>query len=361
MKCLPADFSSPSTRYQGSKRKILPWIFQKLNPLLFETAVDVFGGSGSVSYLLKRMGKNVTYNDALRWNYLNAIALVENGSFRLSEDELETLLRPVTRKDTNFVSRTFKGMYYIDSENLWIDAIVNRIKEIRGDQSSRKYKIAIAYYALFQSCLAKRPFNLFHRRNLSIRTANVERTFGNKTTWDTPFPVHFRRFVKEIHSHTFEGVHKCRASNYDAHELNSDGYDLAYFDPPYVRSGKRIETSNYHKCYHFLEGLANYPRWHRMIDSQNPLRSLRSDGDDAWLNPIKVSAAIERLFVTFRKSIIVTSYKKHGIPSIEALVKMLKRLGMTVSVHSRHYKYALNHQNGSAAANRECLIVASPK
>jgi len=67
----------PSTRYQGSKRKILPWIGEHFAQLKFETVLDAFGGTGSVSYLLKAMGKQVTYNDYMRWNYLIGTALIE--------------------------------------------------------------------------------------------------------------------------------------------------------------------------------------------------------------------------------------------------------------------------------------------
>jgi hypothetical protein len=47
---------------------------------------------------------------------------------------------------------------------------------------NNEYKRAIAYSALCQACLAKRPYNLFHRANLYMRTQDVERSFGNKTT-----------------------------------------------------------------------------------------------------------------------------------------------------------------------------------
>ncbi|MCB9297121.1 MAG: DNA adenine methylase [Lewinellaceae bacterium] len=43
----------PTTRFQGSKRKILPWIAESLEELEFETVLDGFGGTGSVSYLFK--------------------------------------------------------------------------------------------------------------------------------------------------------------------------------------------------------------------------------------------------------------------------------------------------------------------
>lgn len=36
----------PSTRYQGSKRKILPWIYDCIKDVGFNTVLDAFGGSG---------------------------------------------------------------------------------------------------------------------------------------------------------------------------------------------------------------------------------------------------------------------------------------------------------------------------
>jgi len=50
----------PTTRYQGSKRKILPWIYDCIKDIEFNTVLDAFGGSGVVSCLFKRMGKRGT-------------------------------------------------------------------------------------------------------------------------------------------------------------------------------------------------------------------------------------------------------------------------------------------------------------
>ena len=53
----------PSTRYQGSKTKLVDWIWEQLAPLKFTTCLDAFGGTGSVAYRLKQAHKEVTYND----------------------------------------------------------------------------------------------------------------------------------------------------------------------------------------------------------------------------------------------------------------------------------------------------------
>lgn len=349
---------APTTRYQGSKRKILPWMWEHLKDLDFESALDAFGGTGSVSFLLKRMGKKVTYNDCMRWNYLVGIALIENDSITLSDHDLERLCQPVTRADADFVSRSFRGMYYTERENLWIDALVSRIRSMTGHSSIIKYKTAIAYYALFQTCLVKRPFNMFHRANLSLRLADVDRSFGNKTTWDKPFAQHFRAFTQEIQRFIFRGRHSCHATNHDATRIPTMSYDLVYLDPPYLKAGQRSETANYQRCYHFLEGLARYSEWPTLIDYSSRLRAISTPENNPWNDPRQNVAAFDKLFENFGDSTIVVSYKKFGAPSIDTLVRMLKRRGKKVSVHTRHYTYALNRHNGTQALNRECLIIA---
>ena len=58
----------PPTRFYGSKRKLLPWIYSNVAHLKFETALDLFGGSASVSLLFKIMQKSVVYHDGFRFN-----------------------------------------------------------------------------------------------------------------------------------------------------------------------------------------------------------------------------------------------------------------------------------------------------
>lgn len=74
----------PRTRYQGSKLKILDWIWDHIKDLKFETALDAFGGTGSVAYMLKAKGKHVTYNDFLKFNWHIGNALIENSNVKLS-------------------------------------------------------------------------------------------------------------------------------------------------------------------------------------------------------------------------------------------------------------------------------------
>lgn len=173
----------PSTRYQGSKLKLCSWIWDQIKHLRFHSVLDVFGGTGSVSYHLKSNGKAVTYNDSLRFNYLIATALIANNKTKLLGPEVDELLRPDPHvRYENLIASTFDDVYFTSEENVWLDVVTQNIALI-----SSRYKKALAYFALFQSCIVKRPYNLFHRKNLYMRTAKVKRTFHNKNKWDAPF------------------------------------------------------------------------------------------------------------------------------------------------------------------------------
>jgi adenine-specific DNA-methyltransferase len=351
-----SDF--PSTRYQGSKRKIVPWLWTNFQELDFDSALDVFGGTGSVSYLLKKMGKEVTYNDYLQFNHLIGTALIENDEINLTQDDINAALLPIPDASCRFVSDVFQGVYFTDEENEWIDSVVAHIGALRAETPELLYKKALLYYALFQSCLIKRPFNLFHRRNLYLRLANVERAFGNKSSWEQSFTQRFRAFCAEVNGAVFKCARPCRAMRYSALDIPQRSYDLVYVDPPYLAKRSHNETSDYRRCYHFLEGLCAYERWGSLIDYRSTNLRLKELSPNVWTDRSKHAHALDSLIEKFDKSIIVLSYKKFGVPSIDTLIRMLKRHGKRVRSHSRHYKYALNHQNGMAAMNREVLLIA---
>ena len=237
---LTAQF--PSTRYQGSKAKLVDWIWAQIGDLDFATCLDAFGGTGAIAYRLKQAGKQVTYNDLLKFNYYFGAALIENDQIRLNSDEVEWLLG---RHDTqisypSLIQDNFHDIYFTDEENKWLDQTITNIYQL-----ANPYKFALAFFALAQACIIKRPFNLFHRKNLYIRQAEVERSFGNKTTWDKPFEEWFRVFIKEANLAVFDNGQSNKALNMDATEVPDD-YDLVYIDTPYIsRQGMVVDYRDF--------------------------------------------------------------------------------------------------------------------
>ena len=349
---MPADMDAPalsreppSTRYQGSKRKLLIWIAAQLRGIRFDTVLDCFGGTASVSYLFKSWGKQVVCNDLLRCNAEVARALIEQPGDPLTDEQVSTLLQQDSdRRYDDVIARNFSGIYFTDAENAWLDVVVQNIAGLSGSPRSQ------AYFALFQACLRKRPYNLFHRRNLYMRTADVARGFGNKATWDAPFDQHFRSALAELRQAVFDSGVPCRAICGDAVECTGK-FDLVYIDPPYM-NGRGVGV-DYQQFYHFLEGLTDYAGWEPRIDRTRKHLPFRRE-PSPWCDPARILGAFEQLFARHAQATLVVSYRSDGIPSESALVELLSRFKSRVAlVHYGKYQYALSRNRRS----RELLLI----
>ena len=198
--------------------------------------------------------------------------------------------------------------------------------------------------------MVKRPFNLFHRKNLYLRFAEVKRSFGNKTTWDKPFPDHFYSFLFEVNGLVFDNGRVNKAINLEVFQIKGD-FDLVYIDPPYTNQAG--VTVDYLHFYHFLEGLARYDDWAQYIDYRFKHRPFKRV-DNPWNDPKRIRTAFKRLFEQFRKSILVVSYRSDGIPSVTEIVEYLEALGKSVRVQTLNYKYVLSNNHSA-----EVLVIAT--
>lgn len=357
----------PSTRYQGSKRKLIPWLSEIFGSLKFTNVVDLMAGTGSVAYMLKSMGKRVISNDYLCSNHATLLAFIQNSSTRLHDDDLAWLLqRHRNVQYSSFIADTFQGFYFTKAENAWLDLVAGNISALTGSDTSKiRYKKALAQHALVQACLMKRPFNLFHRKNLYIRTAKVERTFGNKTTWDTPFPILFKRLVQEGNKYIFQNGHRNQALQEDAIDVRSRDAEFVYIDPPYFRSQRDRALSNYRLLYHFVEGLVQYDRWGELLDPSLRLRALRSNGFSTETLYVCERNTFKETFLNWLEEVlsawpnaqIAMSYKHPGVPGSDSIKRVIEKTGRKVSVRRRAYSYALNHQNGTPRHNVELLML----
>ncbi len=339
----------PSTRFQGSKYKITNWIWENVKDLEFNTVLDAFGGTGSVSHLFKNKGKQVTYNDILKFNFTIGKALIENNHEQLSKEEVDFIITKHNQLNyPTFIQDTFHNVFYLDEENQWLDYVVTNIKKLDNE-----YKQAIAWFALFQACIIKRPYNLFHRANLYVRTADVKRGFGNKTTWDKPFEEHFINFVKEANKAVFSNGTSCKSISYNALDVpNVEKYDLVYIDTPYI-SAKGVGT-DYLDFYHFLEGMLDYDQWKERILEKYKHLPIEGRGTNEWTKKNKIYNAFDELFNKYSNSTLVVSYRSDGIPSEKEIIELLKKYkNNVIEVHSKDYQYALAHKKSS-----EILFIA---
>lgn len=87
----------PVTRYYGSKRKVVDNIWSTLNKanIQFDSFLDLFGGTGIVSYYMLAMGKQVCYNDLFAFNCENAKALLATSKNTFTDNDALALLHRV--------------------------------------------------------------------------------------------------------------------------------------------------------------------------------------------------------------------------------------------------------------------------
>lgn len=342
----------PTTRYYGSKRKLLRWMYGHFGALRFETVLDAFGGTGSVSLLFQAMNKHVTYHDGFRFNE-DVARTVLSSKPALTRSQVEIALAAV-EPVAGVVAHHFDGIFFKPEENAWLDGFISMLSGPERTPSAR----SLLRYLIYQACLKKRPFNLFHRANLNLRTnVGVERSFGNAATWERSFSHHaLQAFDELVMADIGTRVPAVILPAGDASDIKS-GYDLVYIDPPYINSEDRYNRDDYWRRYHFLEGLAGYGDWATTID---PASDVRLAAPSSWFADWGRKAKFkDRLFAfidAHRSSIVALSYVSGAIPSEAELLAYFESRFDQVSVHSAAHNHAL-----SKTKKRELLLIGVPK
>ena len=334
----------PVTRYYGSKRRVVEKIWDALaeHHIEFETMLDLFGGTGIVSYYMAKSGKTVVYNDILSFNCEIAKALLQSPRGVFSETQaLRLLQREPNREYQTVIEDYFDDIYYPRDENRIIDTVVQNIAYLDDAEKSS------AYYILFQSCIIKRPFNIFHRKNLNLRTGFTNANFGNKTTWEKSFESLFVKFTRELNEYQFDELPPVEVTNMSALQCNR-GADLVYID-------KRSAAITYHNRYHFLEGLMHYEDIPNQINQEKINREIRLGENPEFEKRSHYLADLHKLLARHQHSTIAMSYTSAGFPSIDELSNVIRQYKNQVIVcNLGNHSFALNKNNSD---RQEILIV----
>lgn len=331
----------PVTRYYGSKRRVVEKIWEALTEhhIEFDTILDLFGGTGIVSYYMAKKGKTVFYNDILSFNCKIAQALLQTTKGMFSEKQALQLLKRIPgRRYQTIIEDYFNNIYYTREENQIIDTVVQNIAYIDDMQK------ASAYYILFQSCIIKRPFNIFHRKNLNLRTDFIKAKFGNKTTWEQSFESLFVKFSRELNEFQFVDLPPVEITNMSALHCNIDA-DVVYIDTPYFRE-RQSAAITYHNRYHFLEGLMHYEDIPNQINQTKVNKEIMFGKNPEFENRNNYLADLHMLLAMHQQSTVALSYTSAGFPSIKELCDVMHQYKNQVIVCSLgNHPFALNRNN----------------
>lgn len=322
----------PSTRYMGSKEKLLPYIQHVARKLDFETATDLFSGTGVVGYMFKSLGKQVNSNDYMAMGATFAKAMIENNTVLLTAKEIDGLFKNNANSD-GFVQTTFEGLYYTNDENVLIDQVRANLKTI-----GNPYKQAIALSALMRACMKKRARGIFTYTGLRYDDGRADLVMTMEEQ--------IRNAAELINNAVFDNGYKNKARQGDAMTSRLKA-DLVYIDPPYYSP---LSDNEYVRRYHFIEGLAC--DW-RGVDMQWHTKTKKFKSyPTPFSSLVGATDAFDKLFKRLRDSKILVSYSSNSSPSREEIISLLAKYKKNVEVLDIDYRYSFANQKSKIDDNR---------
>lgn len=326
----------PSTRFMGSKNKLLNEIWSVASQFNFDLAIDLFSGSGVVGYMMKTHGKAVLSNDHMAMSATFTKAMIENNKIRLTQLEAERLLEPSKRSD-GFVESTFKGLYFSDLDNRQIDYLRANIKTLRDP-----YKKALAMSALIRTCMKKRPRGIF--------TYVGDRYDDGRKDLKMSFRDQFLAAVDAVNNAVFDNGKDNQSRFGDAMTVRSREKALVYIDPPYYSP---FSDNEYVRRYHFVEGLAR--DWSG-VEIQDHTTTKKFKSYPTPFSSRKGAAeAFDLLFGRFRESVLMVSYSSNSQPTQDEMVALLAKHKSHVEVIPVDYTYSFANQNHKVGNNKNSV------
>jgi adenine-specific DNA-methyltransferase len=331
----------PELRYMGSKKRLLPWLNEVFGKLDFDSALDAFSGTGCVAYLLKATDHRVVASDFLNFTSLVAKATIQNSSVRLAPKDVDLLMKP-SKTTRHFISTTFAGVFYTPADLKFLDRFSGNIVKL-----DNQYARALAYAALFRSCLKRQPRGVF------TLSGDLSRYDDGRRDLKLSLEEHFIEQVAVYNNAVFSNGRQNISVRSDVFELPRKKVDLVYLDPPYV---PRSDDNCYIKRYHFLEGLSSY--WENLpIDESTKVKKIAKKFTPFSYRRTAIEA-FDRMFNKFKSSQIALSYSSNGYPDLNELVSLMEKYKKSVTVFEKPHRYHFgNHVGVERADVIEYLIV----
>ena len=327
------------TNYIGSKQKLVDWIWSH-TPEGVGSVLDAFSGSSVVGYLYKTKGLAVHANDRLRYCHHVARAIIENSGTKLSDAEMDALVRENSSAGT-FVRDKFKGVFFAKGVHAVIDQIRANIDGLGG------FKKDIALFALGKTCIGGGGFGHF-----TVTTEEGRREGGPQE-----FKQRFLDNLQKINALVFDNGKACQATNLDVQAVLAGAKaDLAYFDPPYATA---FSTTNYEKAYHFVEGLMTYWKGKEI----NPSSKTRQyETDHVTVTKGNANSFFEG-FLAKAKHIPhwLISYRDKSFPSEAEMKSLITAQGHDCTMRSKAHQYSITSDRGEASQALERLFICKAK
>ncbi|MCD6435400.1 MAG: DNA adenine methylase, partial [Clostridiales bacterium] len=260
--------------YIGNKRKLASNIIKTIDSygIKYDSVLDLFCGSSSMSMAFKILGKSVYCNDIMQSCYMNALAFILNGEVTLTEDEKKFLLSNVPDIEIDPFFSDYEDRF-TKNEIRFLNNYHYNIGELfspfLSDGLTRiKSALCFAYIQnyIMEHCfvggrlnngqvIAKLEHRMNHARNKNRNTNEGMEMSFNDIQWNNPIPD-----TKGANYNVFGLDAIYLLENLEKFDISPD---LCYIDPPYGG-----DQSDYSSMFDFIEGYINFQKKEDRSDSK---------------------------------------------------------------------------------------------
>ena len=341
------NYRFPEPQYLGAKHTHLVWL-NKFIPKGVK-ALDAFGGSQSVAYLLKQHGFEVITNDFLAFNHQIGKALIENNGITLSKLDIEVLFNENEDvSDYSLISDTYSDLFFEKSEAIFADKVRANIEKI-----DCPFKRSLAFSIMNRAMTRKITMGHFGHTQ-ALNYANDPERIKRNRSLVRPLKDIFLELLPKYNTAIFDNKKDNKSYNSNVLDLlpKLSKIDLVYFDPPYCDS-----HADYQSFYHLLETYTVYWKDKQFINGIKRYEPQRYSGFDKKRTVIQSFEQLFEMSSDIPQWLI--SYNDRSYPSIEELTKIVRQY-KDVTIETKTYQNGRGGK-GSVAGSKEVLLVCNPK
>lgn len=341
------DYKFPEPQYLGAKYIHRGWI-AKYIPEKVNVVLDAFSGSQSIAYMFKQLGKQTYTNDFLNFNHQIGLALVENGTEKLNENDIKLLFSENPDQQLfNLFESLFTNLFFTLEDVRFIDSYRGNVELLTSP-----YKRALAISVLNRCMTRKVTMGHFAHTQALTYAANPERVKRNRSLV-RPIKDIYRDILPLYNDAIFDNQKNNKSFNKNILDLlpTLTDVDLVYFDPPYCNS-----HADYQSFYHLLETYTEYWKDKQFINGTKRYEPKLYSGFD------KKNEAIENLKKMFCSAQHIpywlVSYNDRSYPDIDTMIALISPY-RDVKIERKPY-YTGRGGKGSVAGSSEILFICNP-
>lgn len=320
-------------KYAGSKLKIIPYIIEILSSLKnIKNVLDGFTGTTRVAQAFAQLGYNVTASDISVWSEVFANCYLKSSKPDKYYQDIIDYLNSLKGYDA-WYTKYYGSELNVNNKSPFqakntrkLDAIRDEIEKLNLEWIDKCVILTSLIYAL----------------------DSVDSTLGHYVSYLSKWSQrsHNDLFLELPTRFRSDGRHK--VVHGDIFEtINSDEYDLAYFDPPYGSNNEKMPPSRvrYASYYHiwttiikhdkpFVFGKVNRREDSRDMVAGSVFEEFRKDEKGSFI----AMQALRKLVKETKAKYILLSYSSGGRATKQELNEIINEHGKLLKVVEINYK-----------------------